>query len=189
MLPYGRKAWVIGFCALSALGNGFVAGCGSRPRAPALLDQPIYQNNQEGFRFLVPENWKQVARSEIPPGPATKERLLVLYAGQNANRGATLEVSLVDLAPGADLAAYLAGPRSGAKSWKAVSPAEPIEGSRLPATRYQFTARLGKDEMAREVMAFRRGERVYLFTSVFGVGDTTAREQVRRAIGSVAWKE
>src|SRR5436309_1759630 len=79
------------------------AGCATRPSAPALLDTPIYQNKQEGFRFEVPDGWKMSARAEYPPGPVAQERLLVAYRRTVEDMPATLKVSLVDLPELADL--------------------------------------------------------------------------------------
>jgi hypothetical protein len=40
----------------------------------------------------------------------------------------------------------------------------------------------------REVAAFQRGDKTYLFTAVFASSDTKARDQVRRTIESIIWK-
>ena len=55
-----------------------VSGCSTKPRAPALQDETVYQNSQEGFRFLPPADWKQQARAEFPAGPVT-EKLAAAY--------------------------------------------------------------------------------------------------------------
>src|SRR5689334_537493 len=81
-------------------------GCQPKPKAPALLDEPVYQTD-EGFRFLVPEGWIMSARANVPPGPVEKERLLVQYRRASGESQATLEVSMMDLPEDADLAAYL----------------------------------------------------------------------------------
>src|SRR5262245_41969592 len=86
----------------------FLAGCDSRPRAPVLRDDPVYQNDQEGFRFLAPDGWSQSMRGEVPPGKVDKERSLVEYRRKKGSAGASLRVSLADLPTSTDLAAYLA---------------------------------------------------------------------------------
>jgi hypothetical protein len=163
-------------------------GCRSRPRAPALDNAPVYQNDREGFRFVAPEGWTQLARADVPPGKLAKERLLVQYRRLNAPREATFEVSVADFSPSTDLADYLAAPAYGSKDWKLQSAPEPAEVNGVAGTRYDFTARVGKDDMTREVVAFRRGERVYFFTTVFFTKDATAQEQGRRAVARILWK-
>jgi hypothetical protein len=164
----------------------FIAGCRAKPKAPALLDEPVYQS-KEGFRFLVPEGWIMAARANVPPGPVEKERLLVQYRRANSDTQATLEVSLADLPEENDLAAYLSGPSFSARHWKQSGSRETLEAGGVSGTRFRFLTRIGGAEMAREVTAFRRGGRVYFFTVLFSPNDATAPEQVRRAIGSIVW--
>jgi hypothetical protein len=165
-----------------------LTGCGGRPRAPALQDDPVYQNDQEGFRFLAPPDWTQHAKAAVPSGPVTKERMLVQYKRLRGGKGALLEVSLVDLPTSTDLKKYLAGPAFGANHWLLAAPVEKLEVDSVAADRLIFQAQVEKAEMTREVVAFRRGERVYFFTGIFAAADKSAREQVRRAVGSTVWK-
>jgi hypothetical protein len=165
-----------------------LAGCRPRPRAPDLNDAPVYENDREGFRFMVPEGWSQYARSELPPGKLDKERLLVQYRRTKSEKEATLEVSAADLSPSTDLANYLAAPAFGVKDWKLKPSPESVEVNGVAGTRYDFAGRVGKEEMTREVVAFRRGERVYFFTTLFFTKDTTAQEQSRRAVSRILWK-
>jgi hypothetical protein len=180
-VPPRRGVW-------AAAGLLLLLGCDARPRAPALLDEPVYQDEREGFRFLVPEGWKQYARSEVPPGKVERERLLVLYRRLTPGQEATLQVTCADLPPATDLAAYLAGPSFGADRWRLKASAEAVVADGVRGLRYAFAGRTGKRDMGREVAAFRRGERVYFFTALFPAADSTAREQVRRAVGSIRWK-
>src|SRR5205807_3959401 len=71
----------------------FLLGRGG-PHAPALRSEPVYNNTREGFRFVAPEGWSQVAKADLPPGPVEKERLLVRY--QAATGGGAMEVTIVD---------------------------------------------------------------------------------------------
>ena len=137
---------------------------------------------------MVPEDWSQYARSDLPPGKLDKERLLVQYRRVKSAKEATFEVSAADLPPSADLADYLAAPAFGSKDWKLRSSPEPLEVDGVPGTRYDLTARVGKEDMTREVVAFRRGERVYFFTTVFFTKDATAQEQARRAVSRLLWR-
>src|SRR5438034_9828111 len=94
----------------------YVFGCRSEPQAPVLRNEPVYQNDTEGFRFLTPEGWRQHAKVNVPAGKLDKERLLVQYVRLvAAERGASLDVSMADLPTSTDLATYLAGPSGGAK--------------------------------------------------------------------------
>ena len=172
---------------LLAAGLLFLCGCQPRPKAPALLDEPVYQNDREGFRFLVPDGWIMAAREETPPGRVDKERLLVQYRRSSAEREAILEVSLVDLPESTDLAVYLCGPSFSASRWKPSGPTQSLEINRAAGTRWRFTARVHGSELVKEVTAFRREGRVYFFTVLFAPTDTTAPEQVRRAIGRIVW--
>ena len=42
------------------------AGCSDRPRAPRLSNDPVYQNDAIGLRFLAPEGWTIVSRAAAP---------------------------------------------------------------------------------------------------------------------------
>jgi hypothetical protein len=166
-----------------------LAGCGrDRPHAPALRDEPVYQNDREGFRFLVPDGWTQVARGELPPGRADSERMLVEYRLYGADKPASLQVTARDFDPGTDLKAYLATRTSG-ETWRPKGPAETLEVDGTPATRVVLTGRPGNEDTTHDVLACRRGDRVYFFTGVFSSGDSTARDQVRRAVQGIVWKK
>ncbi len=174
--------WVSGVLALAS-------GCGSGPRAPALIDESVYQNKGAGFRFVVPEGWSQHARSELPPGPLDKERLLVQFKRlTSADRGATMEVTAMDVPESDDLAPYVAGPDYGVKKWTPAGTPEKLEPGGVAATRYVFANQVGAEKMVREVTAFRRGGRVYLFKGIFGAADKKARDQIRQAVASTVWK-
>jgi hypothetical protein len=172
--------------------NGLLAaallgwGCELKPKAPALLDEPVYQS-EEGFRFLVPEGWIMSARANLPSGPVKKERLLVQYRRAGGDKPATLEVSRMDLPEDTDLATYLSGPSFSARHWQPCAAAEKVEVGGVSGRRFRFTARVNKAEMAKEVTAFRRDGRVYFFTVLFSPKDASAPEQVRRAIGRLVW--
>lgn len=174
--------WLALFLLLSA-------GCSQRPHAPALGDDPVYQNSREGFRFLAPEGWVQRARAEVPPGKAEKERLLVEYQRARGGKLALLEVSLADLPSSTDLVDYLAGPADGVERWRPVGSPEKLEIGGAEATRMTFTGRLGKEDLTWEVVAFRRGERVYFFVGLFTSADTKARDDLRRVVESTLWSK
>ena len=177
------RAGLFAVCAL------FLLGCDSKPRAPALMDDPVYQNDREGFRFLVPDGWKQHARADVPPGKTEKERILVQYRRPAEGGEATLEATLADLPATTDLAAFVAGPAFGVEKWRRTSPIETLDVKGTSAVRVTLSGRPGNAEMLKEVVAFRRGERVYFFTGIFNAKDGTSREQVRKAVDSIIWKD
>jgi hypothetical protein len=172
--------------ALAALA-ALLAGCDGRPRAPALQAGPLYQSEREGFRFLAPEGWAQRARAELPPGPFEKEELLVAY-GRLDDRPASFEVSLADLPEGADLGRFLTAAPSGGVRWRLKGAAEPVAVNGVAATRLALAGGAGRGEQVKEVVAFRRGGRVYFFAGIFPAGDAATRDEVRRAVNTVAWK-
>src|SRR5262245_10143937 len=165
-----------------------LAGCDSAPRAPVLRDDPVYQNNIHGLRFLAPEGWTIRARSEVGPEKVDKERLLVDYQGKGGTRAASFQASFADLPPTTDLAQYLAGPAFGAEKWVVTAAPEEIEVGGRSGLRHLLTARVGKEPANREVVCVRRGERIYLFNGLFAPDDAEARDEIRRAVASVIWK-
>ena len=171
------------------LGSVLAGGCTRKPQAPALRNDPVYQNDQEGFRFLVPDGWAMVGNSNYPPGPAKKNLMIVQYRRKTEDRRGMLEVDMIDLPPSTDLAAYLAGPSFGVKEWQRIGTVEPVTISGVSGERYNFSGRVGgKEEMTKEVVVFRRGERCYLFIGLFPPTETAARAQIRQAVASTVWK-
>jgi hypothetical protein len=165
-----------------------LAGCPSRPRAPVLRDDPVYQNDVEGFRFLAPEGWAQSTRADVPPGKATTERPLVEYHRKAGGKASSFRVSMMDLPPSADLAARLAGASYGASKWAPIAPPEEIAVGSSSGVRHVFTGRVGGEERVKEVVRVRRGERVYFFTGLYTPKDYEARDQLRRVVDSIIWK-
>jgi hypothetical protein len=127
------------------------------------------------------------ARTAVQPGSAGKEVLLVQYLHAEDETQATLEVSLIDLPEGTDLATYLSAPAYSAGSWKQTGSPQFLEVGGRPATRYRLTAREGGTPMAREVTTVQQGGRVYLFTVLFAPQDNASLEQANRAIHSIVW--
>jgi hypothetical protein len=173
-------------CLRVMLAVVLLCGCRSRPKAPALIDERVFQSD-EGFRFLVPEGWRMTARGNVPPGPLDKERLLVQYRWSSEGYQALLEVSLADLPSDADLRAYLSGPSFSASRWEPSGDSEPLTISGVDGARSRFTARVNGNPLEKEVTGFRRGERVYFFTLLFAPQDAASPEQVQRAIGQLVW--
>lgn len=166
-----------------------LTGCGDRPAAPVLRDEPVYQHDQAGFRFLVPPGWSQRANASLPAGRLPKEVMLVQYRSLGAGKGAQLEVTAADLPPDTALGTFLAGPAFGVDQWKDTAAPQKLALHGVPATRYQYAGRTDKQELVKEVVAVERpGGRTIFFTGLYAPGDTLAREQIRRIVDSTIWK-
>jgi hypothetical protein len=179
-----RWGTVVGMAGVGLL---LALGCTPGPRAPALQDGPIYSNPQEGFHFVVPDGWKMRSRAEVAPGKLTREHLLVEYKRNLPPRQATLQVSMHDLPPEEDLAAWLDQREPAPQVWKRADPPEMFQLAGLSAVRVVFAGQPGREPELKEVTAVRRGERVYVFSALFAAADARSRQQVRRAVESLSW--
>src|SRR5687768_14028833 len=101
------------------------AGCDSPPRAPAISDEPVYQNDDEGLRFLAPAGWSQRGKAYLPPGKLGKERILVAYRQLSEALVATLEVTACDREKASDIEALLSAPAFGIRHWPRQGDPEP----------------------------------------------------------------
>ena len=160
------------------------AGCSDRPRAPALRNEPVYDNLSAGLRFLTPEGWTQQAKANLPPGPAESERLLVRYSGPPGPTPPSFEVVFQDLPESTDMVGHLSVPSHSLPGpWKAEGKPEPLTVNGVAASRYLFT-QMG---MTKECVAVRRGGRVYFFTAVYSSADSKSRDQIRTVVEGVTW--
>jgi hypothetical protein len=182
MMRFAGAILVLG-CSLLVTG-----GCASRPRAPVLRDDPVYQNDQEGFRFLAPEGWNQSTRADMPRGKWKTEIPLVAYRRRAGPALASFRVSLIDLPTSADLAAHVSAPSYGVDKWTQTGPPEDVTMGSVGGVRYILRGRSGKEDVMKEVVCVRRGERVYFFTSMFPPGNTELRDQLRKVVEGVIWK-
>jgi hypothetical protein len=113
--------------------------------------------------------------------------ILVSYQQLGVERPAEFTVLSADLPPDADLQAFLIADRVGPDAWTPRPPPGPVTVNGVDATRYLLTRRQGKDEIRREVTAFRRGDRVYFFLVTFATTDETVRAAVRASLESITW--
>lgn len=165
-----------------------LGGCDSGPRAPELVDSPVYQSKSEGFRFRVPDGWTQTASSSLPPGEFEGENFLVRYLVQSPAGGSTLQVlCLTDRDGTVDLAEHNSIPSFGVENWTIEGQAESIEVGDVPARRMQYQGTLGGKTIHKEVLCIRRGERVYSFVGLYFDGDEKAKLAIRRALDSLIW--
>jgi hypothetical protein len=127
------------------------------------------------------------ARAELPPGTTSQERLLVEYKRLTSDKPASLEVSRIDLPESTSLNAAMKTRQPSEGELVRKSAAEDLTIDQVPALRVTFTERVDRQLMISEVVAVRRGERVYFFSGFFPAEDARAREQVRGAIDSIVW--
>lgn len=166
-----------------------LSGCSRRPSAPALEDEPVYRNTQEGFRLLAPEGWTIRARAALPAGKLEREHLLVRYERTDPRHAAFFEVTAVDLDPAVSLEGYLAGPSYGVQRWQPQGSPQPVEIADVSGQRFDFAGTIDRHRMLKEVVAVRKGPRVYFFSAVFQAGDTASRDQIRDAVASLLWSK
>src|SRR5262245_5147111 len=110
------------------------AGCGSRPRAPALEDSGVFHNPREKVRFLVPGGWVQQQKMDLPPGPVKQERALVIY--RHTASPAMLELTVLDMGEDADIKQFLAEKKWVGTIWKSTGEPETVVLGDGKATRY-----------------------------------------------------
>jgi hypothetical protein len=169
------------------LALALVLGCRGRPAAPILSDSHVYQNAEEGFRFLVPDGWRQSANSSLPPGPLHREPRIVRYTMTTDQPGAVFVVLCTDDSPALDVESHHAGPSFGADHWNIVEPRTQIEVRGVPAERMEYKANIEGQTLTKFVTGFRRHGRVYSFVGLFASTDATARQQVDRATHEIIW--
>lgn len=165
-----------------------LVGCESRPKAPALRDAPVFHSKQEGFRFLVPEGWKQHANGALPAGKLEGVVLFAQYRMPNSKQGAMLDLLCFSEGKYASPQEYHAGPSHGVREWKLVGSPDSLEVNGTRGDRFIFSATLGKQPMVKEAVVYQRNQRVYSFIGVFSESDNVAREELRRAMNSIVWE-
>ncbi len=173
------------FASLMILAAVIFAGCQDRPRAPALRDDPVFEDAQSGMRFLAPTGWAETARSAFPDGRADKDTMLVRYQSPPTEKPATFEVSFIDAPDSADVVAMLSAPSHGASKWTNAEPPEQLKLNSGAATRYHLT----DNKLTKESVVFRRGERLYFFTFIYSNSNATVRDRMHDVVVSVAWSK
>jgi hypothetical protein len=164
-----------------------VIGCNSGLVAPKLSDDPVFESKNDALRFVAPAGWSMRARAEIPPGGATQERLLVEYKRLSSEKPASLEVTLVDLPQTTTLAAAIKTRQHAQGEVIRQTTFEEAKVDGVPGGRVTTTERIDKELMTSEVLAVRRGPRVYFFTGFYPANDSRAKEQVHGVIDSIVW--
>ena len=160
------------------------------PRTPSLGSDSEYHCAKKVFGSTLPTVQgasREPPPGEYPSGTTDQERQLVEYKKKAAKQPATLEVTYVDLPATTDLAVHLAKPSQGQPAWNPTAAAAPISIGTTEAMRYIFNNGAGPDPIMKEVVVFRRGDRVYFFTGTFTKSDQQSQQEIRRAVETIAW--
>lgn len=166
-----------------------LCGCQRGPVAPELRNSPVYNNSREGFRFLVPEGWTISASANIPSGDLETDLFLVQYNVRTlGSDGQVHVICFQDKQKDIDLAQYHTKPAFGIQKWslKEGPTKETIHGKE--GTWLYYTGRNKGPKMGQDVLAFRKGDRVYSFVGLCEASDNVARQSIHRAFASVIWK-
>ena len=164
-----------------------VAGCDSRPSAPALRDSAVYTNENAGLKFLVPTGWTCSA-SAVLPNQIEREIVLAQWRMRTPVQGASVEILCFDKELPFDLHRYHAGPSHGSKQWNSQEDPAEIEINGNSATQLTYIAEISGAEMRKQVLCFRRGLRVFSFIGLFYENDEKAEQQLQRALDSIQWQ-
>ena len=164
-----------------------LGGCSERPEAPELRDAPVYENAREGFRFMVPDGWTQTASSILPPGNLDGDAFLARYRVKSPEAGSTLQIECFQENEPANLQEYHTGPSYRVNRWEPASEPETLTLGGREAQRMVFEATMDGRQVSKEVVCFRKGNRVYSFVGLFSSTDENARQQIQRAVASVTW--
>jgi hypothetical protein len=163
------------------------AGCTTRPHAPPLVNEAVYQNDKVGVRFLAPDGWTITSRSDLPPGKLERPVVVVSYVQSQGYKPGEFELVAADLPETADLGDFLTNYRIGPEKWVMKPPPTATTVGGEPATQFVLTRKVGKSEYRREATAVRRGGRVYFFVISFLTTDAEHRDQARKSVESVTW--
>jgi hypothetical protein len=165
------------------------AGCGPEPpRAPALSNERVYSDSTGGFRFLAPEGWIMSARSVPPAGPLPKAILLVHYQNPRADQSGDLHVYAAEVPENKDVGEHIEATPIGPDPWKQSAKPEAVTIGGEAAKRYYFKpVKVKPKDPTREILAFRRGGRVYLFCITYDNGDGATRDRVRTLFDGLRW--
>jgi hypothetical protein len=174
--------------ALFALAVLSAAGCQERPRAPALTHDPVYANDRAGVRFTPPPGWSLIAKGEPPAGPLKAPALLVAYNHPTGERPTDLELLATPGGVEENLGQFLVDHPLGREKWTLKEPAKPVTVNGTPATRLTLTRQAKSGTVDREVTAFRRGDRTYLFFITYLTDDRTDRDAAHRCVEAVEWR-
>ncbi len=160
-------------------------GCGSKPQAPVLRSAPFYQNDSEGFRFLVPEGWQQTASALLPPGDFEDEVYLVRYSMKTPERGAMMVVLVMQEKSPINMTEHLSGPSFRVMNWKPEADPESLNINGFEIEHHVLLGKIGERTLTKDVYVFRNAGRIYSFIGLYWNQDSYGRQQILRAINSL----
>lgn len=156
---------------------------------PLLASDPVFVDEQLGWRFTPPSDWAMQARSVDSPDNPRPERMIVKYKqfvpGQPA---AWLRISVAANDKGKTASDWLRDRKPPESTWKRT---KEIEGDllvgQLPAARITFvgpfdTDGRGQREYTCETTTVVAKKRVYFFAGYFPTGDTQSQKRIRDAL-------
>jgi hypothetical protein len=117
--------------------------------------------------------------------------MLVKYRSFDENNPGVFRVTMLVLPESESVTEYLSRRPPGPERWLVKSKAEQVSVGGRPADRLTYAGfwkgQRTEEPMTKEVVAVRRGNRVYFFTGIFQWGDRQTRDVTRQAVASVAW--
>lgn len=172
----------------AAVAAATLAGCSETPRAPDLTTEAVYQNDRAGLRFLTPDGWNVIAKSVDPETPRDIPLRLIAYQHTEGRKRAELDLFTFAAPEDGDLLKYLERKPIGPEVWVHKPPVEPLTADGVEAKRYTLAGKGASADKRRELVEFRRGDRVYLFVISYNADDTKHRDQARGVIEKAVWK-
>ena len=136
---------------------------------------------------MVPDGWTQTASSILPTGDLDGEVFLARYRVKSPEAGSTLQIECFQENEPADLREYHSGPSYRVNRWEPSGEPETVTLGGREAQRLMFEATMDGRKLSKEVVCFRKGNRVYSFVGLFSFTDEKARQQIQRAVASVSW--
>ncbi len=164
-----------------------LAGCGERPHAPPLVREPTYRNARTGLTLTPPPGWLMQSRTEPPPGPLPRPKVLVSYLSPKADR-AMFEVEVANPVPDADVEKFLTDNPIGGQKWGVKEKRTATTAGGLAAVRLAFSYPGQKGEIVREVTVVQRADLTVFFVTTCYGSDQPARDAMRRAVDTVSWE-
>lgn len=165
-----------------------LVGCGDRPRAPVVSREAVFSDDAIGLRFATPDGWMAVSRATLPPGPLAKPVIVASYMLPRGDRPTELELVAADPVAEGDLERFLTDTPIGPDRWRAKDKPTPAAVNGVSAERLTLARVAREGEVLREVTAFRRPTRTYLFVITYLGTDRDARDAAHKCVESAEWK-
>jgi hypothetical protein len=166
-----------------------LVGCdANKPRAPVLATEAVYTNDTIGLTLVAPDGWNLYAKAHLPPGTVF-DRPIRLAAYERTDGKVRADLELYAIERGDEpLLTYLVKKPIGPDKWAEKGSPEAVTINGVKADRYSQSGSRGRADMRREITAFERAHRTYIFILTHEASDTKHREQSRRAIETATWK-